>query len=166
MYLDYHTYWNVVRRLAREADPEVAYIDRDIQDPQCLEWLQYNAEDILKHSKHWHVGFGPGSEGSWHEAQQRFALAAMAADIRFEIASLPTTMNTALDMARLAKNQLADYGYTMDDAGVIHKGSKALGVIVTAKGRRLQAKSASGQLLWSGPDVGVFVAKFWHARRK
>jgi hypothetical protein len=64
-----------------------------------------------------------------------------------------------------ARDQLASYGYTLDAAGMIHKGNKALGVILTAKGKKLQAKSASGQLLWSGPDVGVFVEKFWYVVR-
>lgn len=62
----------------------------------------------------------------------------------------------------IATEQLARYGYTLN-AGEIHRGDKPRGVLITVKGARFQARTRAGALLWSGPDVGHFVEKFWYA---
>ena len=68
----------------------------------------------------------------------------------------------AMDRAR---EQLNAYGYTLVGVGEIAKGNKKLGVFVSTKGNRQYARTVSGALLWSGNDIGVFVAKFWYAER-
>lgn len=69
------------------------------------------------------------------------------------------------DKKSLVERQLAEYGYKLSPNNEIMKGEKNLKVVITAKGPRLYATGPSGQKLWSGPDVGRFVADFWMAKK-
>lgn len=69
------------------------------------------------------------------------------------------------DKKSLAEKQLAEYGYTLSPNNEIMKGEKNLKVVITAKGPRFYATGSIGQKLWSGPDVGDFVSKFWYAKK-
>lgn len=73
----------------------------------------------------------------------------------------------ALDPAKrqLVEKQLADYGYRLSENNEIMKGEKNLKVVVSAKGQRIYVKKPDGGALWSGADVGDFVAKFWFAKK-
>ena len=66
---------------------------------------------------------------------------------------------------KLVEKQLAEYGYRLSDSNEIMKGDKNLKVVVSAKGPRIYVKQPTGAALWSGADVGDFVAKFWFAKK-
>jgi len=71
-----------------------------------------------------------------------------------------------------ASAQLAPFGYTVDSEGLIHSATGPTAAKVTIKGSRYQVHAApsglvkAGALLFSGPDLGAFVQKFWYAKRK
>jgi hypothetical protein len=73
-----------------------------------------------------------------------------------------TTTTTTIEQAR---TQLACYGYTLNAAYEITRGEKNLRVVVSVKGARIYARQQTGALLWSGPDIGWFVERFWFAKR-
>jgi hypothetical protein len=65
-----------------------------------------------------------------------------------------------------ARDQVADYGYLIDDAGELHKpNAPRSGVYISSKGNRFYAKARHGDDLWSGPDLSVFLEKFWFAKK-
>lgn len=69
------------------------------------------------------------------------------------------------EMRSAVENQLTEYGYALGEDNQILHGLRATGVFLSAKKTRLYAKQARGYKLWSGVDVGDFVAAFWFARK-
>lgn len=62
--------------------------------------------------------------------------------------------------------QLAPYGYSVDSADQIltRRGTDS-GVFLTRKKGRAYARCSDKTLIWSGADVGDFVAWFWYAEK-
>lgn len=68
-----------------------------------------------------------------------------------------------------ARTQLAPYGYAIDDDGRIVRpdGVVIRSVLITHhRGKRWQVRTTGGRLLWSGTDLGRFVADFYCATRR
>lgn len=62
--------------------------------------------------------------------------------------------------------QLAPYGYSVDSTGqIVTRRGIDSGVFLTRKKSRAYARRADKTLLWSGIDVGDFVAWFWYAEK-
>ena len=78
-----------------------------------------------------------------------------------------TTTTLTTEQRSQVELQLAAYGYTLSPDGEIVRGTKALKVRVSANGARFIATSMIGvqHKLWSGPDIGDFVSRFWCAVR-
>lgn len=70
-----------------------------------------------------------------------------------------------------ARAQVAPYGWNIDDDGRLVRpdGITIRSVLLTTanRGRRWQVRAVadSRRLLWSGPDLGRFLADFYCARR-
>lgn len=69
-----------------------------------------------------------------------------------------------------ARAQVAPYGWNIDDDGRLVRpdGVAIRSVLLTTanRGRRWQVRAVDGgRLLWSGPDLGRFLADFYCARR-
>lgn len=70
-----------------------------------------------------------------------------------------------------ARAQVAPYGWNIDDDGRLVRpdGITIHSVLLTTanRGRRWQVRAVSDsrRLLWSGPDLGRFLADFYCARR-
>ena len=70
-----------------------------------------------------------------------------------------------------ARAQVAPYGWNIDDDGRLVRpdGITIYSVLLTTanRGRRWQVRAVSDsrRLLWSGPDLGRFLADFYCARR-
>lgn len=70
-----------------------------------------------------------------------------------------------------ARAQVAPYGWSIDDDGRLVRpdGVAIRSVLLTTanRGRRWQVRAVSDsrRLLWSGPDLGRFLADFYCARR-
>lgn len=69
-----------------------------------------------------------------------------------------------------ARQQVAHYGWNIDDDGRLVRpdGVTIRSVTLTTKahGKRWQVRAvADKRLLWSGPDLGRFLADFYCARR-
>lgn len=63
-----------------------------------------------------------------------------------------------------AREQLANYSYTLSDEGRFIRGDgKPLSVVVRARRGRFVAVAESGDRLWAGGDLAHFVRGFWHA---
>lgn len=66
-----------------------------------------------------------------------------------------------------AREQLAPYGYSLDDQHRIVTPRKGTAdIYVSRKGPRWHVRSASGQLYFSGLDLGEFLERFWYARKR
>ena len=81
---------------------------------------------------------------------------------------MDNALKTALRSANrwdAIKTTLEAYGRSLSDAGEIIKGDTPSGVVLALKGPRIQARSTSGGLLWSGADVASFLESFWFAKR-
>lgn len=75
-------------------------------------------------------------------------------------------MRMNADIRQTVVAQLVAYGYALTTDDRIAKGDKVFGVQIVSKGPRLYAKTFPiGAKLWSGSDVGNFVASFWQAKR-
>lgn len=59
--------------------------------------------------------------------------------------------------------QLAAYGYTLQDNQIVSPEGKATGVYVSEKKARIHCRAADSRLLWSGPRVADFLEAFWFA---
>ena len=68
-----------------------------------------------------------------------------------------------------ARAQVAPYGWNIDDDGRLVRpdGVAIRSVMLTHhRGKRWQVRAIDGgRLLWSGPDLGRFLADFYCARR-
>lgn len=71
-----------------------------------------------------------------------------------------------------ARQQVAPYGWNIDDEGRLVRPDgvtiRSVTLTTTAHGKRWQARSTadSRRLLWSGPDLGRFLADFYCASRR
>ena len=59
--------------------------------------------------------------------------------------------------------QLAAYGYTLQDNQIVSPKGKTTGVHVTQKKSRIYCRAADSRLLWSGNAISHFLESFWFA---
>lgn len=59
--------------------------------------------------------------------------------------------------------QLAAYGYTLQDDQIISPNGKATGVYVSEKKARVHCRSLSSNLIWPGIKIADFLEAFWFA---
>ena len=69
-----------------------------------------------------------------------------------------------------AREQVAPYGWNIDEFGRLVRSDgvaiQSVRLTTVNKGRRWQVRAIEGgRLLWSGPDLGRFLADFYCARR-
>lgn len=69
-----------------------------------------------------------------------------------------------------ARQQVAPYGWNIDDDGRLVRPDgvviRSVTLTTAARGERWQVRhGADKRLLWSGPDLGRFLADFYCARR-
>lgn len=69
-------------------------------------------------------------------------------------------------MRDAALKQLADYGFTLNAEDRICRAGKVLGLKVQFKKDRMRVDTfPSGHKMFTGVDLGVFVAKFYDAKK-
>lgn len=70
-----------------------------------------------------------------------------------------------------ARQQVAPYGWNIDDDGRLVRPDgvtiRSVTLTTAARGKRWQVRAvADKRLLWSGPDLGRFLADFYCASRR
>lgn len=64
-----------------------------------------------------------------------------------------------------SENQLAAYGYSLSsEAEIVAPNGRHTRLFVSRKKGRAQVRREDKSLLWSGSDLGDFLASFWFAR--
>lgn len=79
-----------------------------------------------------------------------------------------TDTETTSSPLHMAKLQAEAYGYKIEDDGtIVHPTGKNSMVRVEIKrsGRMYVRGRGTGDVLWSGGDLGDFLAAFWYAKR-
>ena len=59
-------------------------------------------------------------------------------------------------------NPLEKYGAALTEEGEITRGGKLLGAFCKRSKGRWQVRDNKGRLMFSGPDLGQFVERFWY----
>ncbi len=59
----------------------------------------------------------------------------------------------------------SEYGFSIGKDGRISKAGRNLGVSIRKKGRGFYAETDAGVVVWSGPNVGFFLEKFYFAEK-
>lgn len=75
---------------------------------------------------------------------------------------------SAAEALNAARQDAAEYGYTIDSEGVIWTPTgKRTGVIVTHKRHRLRVEAVAGRgLIWSGASIARFLEAYWYAKKR